>query len=121
MRYGKILSIAAAAWCLSVSPAHAGGQLFTAATFTGVGTTTVCRVTNISKKPVDVTFEPMDRFGIAESSNTDTVPPGVSFGYPGTTNTRYCRFTMVKGGKKAIRGSMQVSDATGLRVVLEAR
>ena len=63
----------------------------------------------------------MSGAGIAESSDTDTVPPGVSFGYPGTTNTRYCRFTMVKGGKKAIRGSMQISDATGLRVVLEAR
>ena len=40
-------------------------------------------INNISKKPVDVTVEPMSGAGIAESSDTDTVPPGVSFGYPG--------------------------------------
>jgi hypothetical protein len=120
MQHFKMLSIAAAAWFLSVGPAHAGGQLFTAGTYTGPGTSTICRVTNISKKPVDVTVEPMSGEGIAESSNTDTWPPGFSGGYPGTTETRYCRFT-VKGGKKKIRGSMHVHDATGLLVVLEAR
>ena len=121
MRCYKVLSIAAAVWCLSAGRAHAGGELYTAGTYTGPGTTTVCRVTNISKRPVDVTVQPMDSDGNAESPGTSTFPPGNSSGYPGTTNTRYCKFTILKGSKKAIRGSMQVHDATGLRVVLEAR
>lgn len=115
------LSIAAALWCLAAVPAHAGGKLFTAGTFTGPGTTTVCRVTNISKREVDVTVEPMDTDGVAESTNTATFPPGNSSGFPGTEDTRYCKFTVVKGSKRAIRGSMQIFDASGLREVLEAR
>ena len=114
-------TMAAAALCLSAGSAHAGSELFTAGTHTGPGTSTVCRVTNIGKRAVDVTVEPMDVNGDAESTNTATFPPGNSSGYPGTTDTRYCKFTVLKGGKKAIRGSMQVSDATGLLVVLEAR
>lgn len=31
------------------------------------------------------------------------------------------QFYVLKGGKKAIRGTMQFADSTGLRVVLEAR
>jgi hypothetical protein len=120
MRDFKVLWIPIATWFLTAGPAHAGSVLFTAGTYTGPGTTTVCRVTNVSSRPVDVTVEPMDGDGIAESSNTATFPPGNSSGYSGTTNTRYCKFTILKGGKKAIRGSMQVTDAAGLLVVLEA-
>lgn len=121
MRTLKFFWIAIATWFLTAGPAHAGSVLFTAGTFTGPGTSTVCRVTNVSSRAVDVTVEPMDSNGVAESSNTATFPPGNSSGYPGTTNTRYCKFTILKGGKKAIRGSMHVSDSTGLRAVLEAR
>ena len=94
MHYCRVLSIAAAAVFLSAGSAHAGGVLFTAGTYTGAGTTTVCRVTNIGKRAVDVTVEPMDADGNAESTNTATFPAGNSSGYPGTTETRYCKFTV---------------------------
>jgi hypothetical protein len=121
MLHFRALSIATVACCLSAGAAQAKSALFTAGTYTGPGTTTVCRVTNTGDRPVDVMVQPMDGDGNAESTNTATFPPGNSSGYPGTENTRYCKFTIVKGKKKAIRGSMQVSDGTGLRVVLEAR
>ena len=121
MRCFKVLTISAAACLLFAGSAHAGGVLYTGGAYTGPGTTTVCRVTNVGKKPVEVTVEPMDSTGIAESTNTETYPVGYSGGYPGTDDTRYCRFTLVKGSKKSVRGTMHVSNATGMLFVLEAR
>jgi hypothetical protein len=121
MRCFKVLSISTVACLLFAGSAHAGGVLYTGGVYTGAGTSTVCRVTNVGKRPIDVTVEPMDADGVAESTNTATFPVGNSSGYPGTENTRYCKFTVHKGGKKSIRATMHVSNATGMLVVLEAR
>jgi hypothetical protein len=121
MRCFKVLSISAAACLLLAGSAQAGGVLYTGGVYTGPGTTTVCRVTNVGKKPVEVTIEPMDATGNAESTNTDTYPAGYSGGYAGTDNTRYCRFTILKGNKKSVRGTLHVNLTTGPIVVLEAR
>lgn len=120
MRCFQVLSISAVACLLFAGSAHAGGVLYTGGVYTGAGTTTVCRVTNVGKRPIDVTVEPITADGVVESTDTATFPVGSSYGYPGTENTRYCKFTIVKGSKKSIRGTMQVSGAAGLLVVLEA-
>jgi hypothetical protein len=103
---GRRHGVAAAGILLALAASARAATLITPPLFTDNGNALACMITNVGKKPVDVTIEAINAAGTVIGSNATTIPPGNATNVsPATTfTTTFCRFT-VKGGKKSVRAA----------------
>jgi hypothetical protein len=108
------------------APAFAGNNiLYTAPALHVYPTdqTLYCDVLNVGSKPVDVTIEILDYFGVATTAPvTSTLQPGQgnALGEGAPLGGAYCRFTST-GSKKTLRGVAVYDDGSTYTMAIPAQ
>ena len=104
----------------SAGTAHAV-TLYTPMARAETGATHACRAVNVGKKPVPITVKRGDLSGTNDQTVCTSVEPGRACALLGAgPSLGYCQFD-IDGSRKAVRAALTIEDASGTRLLEEAR